>query len=56
VEFASGALESVILGCNMLDRDRKTLLNLLKSPGWSHVHLREVRKSPTRFSFEIVDL
>jgi hypothetical protein len=56
VKFPPIALVEVVLGCNMYDRDRKTLLNLLKTREWTHVQLREVRKSPTSFSFEIVDL
>ena len=56
VKFDPSAVVEIVLGCNMSEYDRKTLLNLLKAPEWSHVWLREVIKSPTSFTFRIVSL
>lgn len=56
VKISPLAISELIMGCNMTDADRKKLLNLLSKKMWKHVRLCEVKKSTTRFTFEIVDL
>ena len=50
IKFAPLAVDEVILGCNISDKDRKKLLKVLDEPEWAHVRLREVKKSPTSFT------